>query len=186
MNEPMCLAEDLGINIFYQDTDSMHLPEDDVPRLEEAFAKKYGRQLNGKNMSQFHPDFEIKDRNGNKLDHYTDIRSIEGIFVGKKSYLDVLEAKNTQTGKVEQHLHVRMKGIPTQIVKRTASLRNPNPIQGVRELYLDLLNGKIVEFDLTANGTKTCFDVASNFTVKSKQKFDRCLKFKSDEVIFLE
>ena len=30
MNEPMVLAEDLGINIFYQDTDSMHIPSKSV------------------------------------------------------------------------------------------------------------------------------------------------------------
>ena len=29
MNEVMCLAEDLGIDIYYEDTDSMHLPEED-------------------------------------------------------------------------------------------------------------------------------------------------------------
>merc|ERR1711977_532238 len=37
MNEPMVLAEDLGIEIFYQDTDSMHLPSKDTPRLIAAF-----------------------------------------------------------------------------------------------------------------------------------------------------
>ena len=64
MNEVMCLAEDIDIPIFYQDTDSMHLPEEDVPKLETAFMEKYGRQLNGKELGQFHPDFEMDGQRG--------------------------------------------------------------------------------------------------------------------------
>ena len=37
MNEVMCLAEDLGIMIYYQDTDSMHIPVDKVPMLEQKY-----------------------------------------------------------------------------------------------------------------------------------------------------
>ena len=79
MNEVMCLAEDIHIPIFYQDTDSMHLFEKDVPELETAFRYKYGRELNGKALGQFHPDFEF--------DGHNNVKSVEGIFVGKKCYL---------------------------------------------------------------------------------------------------
>jgi hypothetical protein len=34
MNEVICLAEDNEIEIFYQDTDSMHIQKADIPRLE--------------------------------------------------------------------------------------------------------------------------------------------------------
>ena len=30
MNEVMTLAEDIDIHIYYQDTDSMHIPDDDI------------------------------------------------------------------------------------------------------------------------------------------------------------
>ena len=43
MNEVMCLAEDLKINIYYQDTDSMHIEHDKIKLLLEAFNNKYGR-----------------------------------------------------------------------------------------------------------------------------------------------
>eukprot|EP00973_Karenia_brevis_P038796 5353850-Karenia_brevis.AAC.1 len=66
----------------------MHLPEADVPRLEAAFKEKYGRELNGKELGQFHPDFDF--------DGHTNVRSVEGIFVGKKVYMDVLEGENAQ------------------------------------------------------------------------------------------
>jgi DNA polymerase elongation subunit (family B) len=39
MNEVMCLAEDLGIKIFYQDTDSMMLYQKDLDTLSNAFKK---------------------------------------------------------------------------------------------------------------------------------------------------
>ena len=37
MNEVMCLAEDIGIDIYYQDTDSIHLKTQDVPSLVKKF-----------------------------------------------------------------------------------------------------------------------------------------------------
>ena len=108
---------------------------------------------------------------------------MEGIFVGKKSYLDILEAE--KDGKTEQHLHVRMKGVPTPCVKWTAKKLRPelDEIQAVKELYLDLLAGKDVDFDLTQAGTRAKFDSARNFTVRSRDKFDRKLAFKSQGVL---
>ena len=57
MNEVMCLAEDLNIMIYYQDTDSMHIRADQYDDLCRLFKEKYGRDLNGKNFGQFHNDF---------------------------------------------------------------------------------------------------------------------------------
>ena len=37
MNCVMCLAEDINADIWYQDTDSMHIDYDDVPRLADAY-----------------------------------------------------------------------------------------------------------------------------------------------------
>ena len=58
MNEVMCLAYDNHCHIYYQDTDSMHIPVDKVPLLEQKYKEIYGRDLRGSNMGQFHPDFE--------------------------------------------------------------------------------------------------------------------------------
>ena len=43
MNEVMCLAYDIGCHIFYQDTDSMHIFKDDLPKLERQHAHIQGR-----------------------------------------------------------------------------------------------------------------------------------------------
>ena len=63
MNEVMCLAEDLGINIYYQDTDSMHIEHDKINLLADAYRKKYHRELIGEDtIGCFHNDFdELKD-----------------------------------------------------------------------------------------------------------------------------
>lgn len=47
MNEVMCLAEDLNLNILYQDTDSMHINNEDIKILADAFENKYKRKLIG-------------------------------------------------------------------------------------------------------------------------------------------
>ncbi|CAK4325357.1 unnamed protein product, partial [Aphanomyces euteiches] len=83
MNEVMCLAEDINARIWYQDTDSMHIDRDAISKLAEAFRAKYGRELIGNQMGQFHIDFDLKGSEG-------EVYSKESIFLGKKNYLDVL------------------------------------------------------------------------------------------------
>ncbi|GMG16170.1 unnamed protein product [Phytophthora fragariaefolia] len=102
MNRVMCLAEDINANIWYQDTDSMHIDYDAVPHLADAYKSAYDKELIGKDMGQFHVDFELHGSAGN-------IFAKESIFLGKKSYLDVLACDgNDATG-----LHIRCKGIPS-------------------------------------------------------------------------
>ena len=77
VNEVMCLAEDLDLEIFHQDTDSLHINYDEVKILTKAFKAKYGRELVGKNMGQFHIDFE--------MDGVVDyIYAVGSYFLGKK------------------------------------------------------------------------------------------------------
>jgi hypothetical protein len=58
MNEVMCTAEDLGIRIFYQDTDSMHIDMNRLNDLAIEYKSRFGRELIGKNLGQFHNDFD--------------------------------------------------------------------------------------------------------------------------------
>ena len=104
MNEVMCLAEDMGIEIYYQDTDSMHIEWDRVDDLDREFTKKYGRKLIGSDMGNFHTDFSPADA-----------YCVRHISLGKKMYLDVLESPTSG-----RHLHIRMMGIPEQVIKNHA------------------------------------------------------------------
>lgn len=140
MNEVMCTAEDEKIDIYYQDTDSMHLKEDDVKTLQIAYNKKYKRELIGKNMGQFHSDF-----NGIKGSIHT--RSVHLITLGKKCYVDHLE-HTMPDGSKQFTNHIRMKGISTESVNLLAAQRfNNNPL----ELFYNLLDcTKRMEFNLLA------------------------------------
>jgi hypothetical protein len=82
MNEVMCCAEDNDIQLMYQDTDSMHLPDCDISKLSECFESRYGRKLIGKSLGQFHSDFDVEGCN--------EVVATKSIFLGKKCYIDQL------------------------------------------------------------------------------------------------
>ena len=78
MNEVMTLAEDLGLSIWYQDTDSMHINYEEVELLAKGFNHTYNRDLIGDEMSQFHIDFDLDGASG-------DIHSTEAYFLAEES-----------------------------------------------------------------------------------------------------
>ena len=110
MNEVFYAARLSNCRIYYQDTDSIHIPESDLPKLEESYRNIYNRQLTGKNMGQFHVDFEPVNGDDNVV-------SIQTIVCGKKCYLDVLQNSRGDIG-----YHSRMKGISESCVNGTAEL----------------------------------------------------------------
>jgi len=180
MNEVMVLAEDLKIDIAYQDTDSMHIPSKDVKKLDRAFKKKYGREMHGEgegSYGQFSSDFEFSDawhfrdgkfrKVGNSVKTVGSVVAIRSIFLGKKSYIDEL---SDEDGNIAWH--IRMKGIPSKcLVAKVASCFDRDPMK----LYEWLLLGKEVEFDLNADGN-CCFKVTKTHSVYS-QVMSRKVKF---------
>jgi hypothetical protein len=162
MNEVMTLAQDNNINIYYQDTDSMHIDSDFINKLSEKYEEKYNKKLIGKNMGQFHTDFESQNLKGN-------IYAKESIFLGKKCYLDVL---TDESGDIDYH--IRMKGISGQSVKYHSFIDYKGDIL---ELYKNLYEGKKYTFDLTCNKQKACFDVVNMNTIRTKKIFNREVVF---------
>lgn len=160
MNEVMCLAEDNSIDIYYQDTDSMHILEKDVETLAKLFKDKYGRELIGKNMGQFHCDFDSEKIKGN-------IFAIYSIILGKKSYMDVLANDN---GDIDYH--IRMKGIPNDSIIKYCD----NNQISIVDLYEKLYNGEKINFDLTCDQQKPKFEI-KHFTTSTKLDFAREIKF---------
>ena len=154
MNEVMCLAEDIGAMIYYTDTDSMHIDYDMVNTLGDAFKKKYGRELIGKNLGQFHTDFEFSgcyhivdgklEKVGDSIRSVGDIKAVESYFIGKKTYLDKLVDDAGQ-----ECYHIRLKGIPAKCIQAKCNKSyDGNPMF----LYNDLYDGMTVSFDLTSGG----------------------------------
>jgi DNA polymerase elongation subunit (family B) len=160
MNRVICLAEQIGIKIFYTDTDSIHIGEEDISKLSEAFQERYGQQLIGSDLTQFHTDFErFPGAKGN-------VHSIMLIALGKKSYVDLLEDEEGNNA-----YHIRMKGIPEKVLLNYC--KNNGLL--VEDLYLKLYDGEVIQFDLT-DGCN-CFRKTKTFDQVTMNKFSRRVKF---------
>ena len=155
MNEVMCTAEDIGIKIYYQDTDSMHIQKFKIDDLAKEYKQRYGRELIGKNLGQFHNDFDEVE-NG---------YAYKSIFVGKKMYVDML--KNDEN---KQGIHYRMKGVNLDCVK----LYGEENKCDVFDIYNKLYNGEEITFDLLK--AKPCFKMNDNQTVTNLLTFERSIK----------
>ena len=130
MNEVMTTPEGLFINIYYQDTDSMHIEKERLNDLSKEFKIRFGRELIGKNLRQFHNDF----------DEVEDGYAYKSIFCGKKCYIDILK-----NDKGEEGIHYRMKGISLECVKLKAETDYDNDLY---KLYEELYEGNIISFNL--------------------------------------
>ena len=157
MNEVMCLAEDLKIPIYYQDTDSMHIEHDKLELLSNEYRKIYNRDLIGENiMGRFHNDF----------DELPDAYCTFHISLGKKMYYDALA-----NDKGEHAEHFRMKGIPNDTIKDYA---NKHFNGNVKDLYMYLYEGNSINFDL--NATKVNFKMEKTGEILHNNKFLRTVK----------
>jgi hypothetical protein len=165
MNEVMCLAEDNELEIYYQDTDSMHIKECDIKTLAEKYKEVYHRELIGKNMGQFHSDFD-----SNII--VEDIHATESIFLGKKCYIDKLCGKDENGNDVVDY-HIRMKGISNNAIKHKAKIEQ----RDFMEIYKSLLDCNKELFDLCCGGEKINFEYNSNYTITTKKEFNRVLSF---------
>ena len=158
MNEVICLAFDIGCHVYYQDTDSIHIEADDLPKLELAFEEKYKRKLCGKSMGQFHSDFPT-------INNHDEIpKAIESIFVQKKLYIDKLQ---DSTGDIDYM--IRGKGLTQESINYAAKRHG-----GFMELYKKLYDGSEITFDLTDG--QPCFEMRKDFTVSTRKKFERRIK----------
>ena len=189
MNEVFTTAEDAGIHIFYQDTDSGHFYKKDIPLLQELYNKKYNRELIGKNLDQFHSDFAEIDKGYESV-------AAKSVFVGKKSYIDML---TNDLGHIA--FHCRLKGVKQDVIAITANeMFNSSDYVKVKydessglfvpegdtydinskftvfQLYLHLYKGYEVEFDL-CKSKNPCFEQNDNYTITTKNTFIRKLKF---------
>ena len=167
------VANDLNVNVYYGDTDSAHIDFDGVPLVEEEFRQRYGKELTGKALGQFHVDFGLKGAAG-------DIYATKSIFLGKKSYLDILESVD-KDGNTIHGTHVRMKGV-TEAGIEHARKQYPDGLLG---LYTDLAQGNEHEFVLNPYNPDTEHQkVMFQFTkkngvlsVETRKEFKRLVKF---------
>lgn len=158
MNEVFDCCDQLGIPVFYQDTDSIHIPMEDVPRLSRRFRDVHGRDLIGKQMGQFHPDFP--PINGKES------WAVKSIFCGKKCYYDRLTNADGDVGE-----HFRLKGIPQDVIEHEAGRFGGK----IDKLYEHLHAGKEIKFDLLC--TRDRFKYTKAFMIVNNSEFNRVIKF---------
>ena len=126
LHEVLDLCTEYKIKVLYVDTDSMHVEQDKLPLLCEVYRRRYHAELIGKNLGQFHSDFNIG------CGHNEDVMSTCTIVLGRKTYFDELECK--RCGKKSEH-H-RMKGIPSYCIDHYCEQNQVS----VKDMYTSLIN----------------------------------------------
>ena len=160
MNRVIVNCEKLKIPVYYTDTDSLHIDYNGVATIEKFWNDKYSKQLGykliGKDLGQFHVDFEVKGAITET------IKSKKSVYLGKKCYYDYLEGYD-KDGKLYTSEHIRMKGVPEKCIHYTA---NKYFDGDVYKMYLHLLKENPVRFDLLQGGNAIKFKYCG-FDVKS-------------------
>ena len=136
MNRVFCTAHEEKMKIYYTDTDSIHIDEEAVLPLAKVYEEKYGKQLIGKNLGQFHCDFDFTGMD--------DIRSVGLIVLGKKCYIDKHEGTDKE-GCKQYSYHIRLKGtsedaINHYITKQQENTPEYNQWSMYTDLYLSLIH----------------------------------------------
>jgi len=160
----MCLAEDLDIDMYYTDTDSIHIDNSKINLLADEYRKINNKELIGSNMGQFHSDFDSNILKGEVL-------AKRSIFLGKKCYIDEL-VSNESPDLIDYH--IRLKGIPNQSILHYCKQNTITPF----ELYNQLYNGNEITFDLTCDNMKVNFKFHNDMSISTLDSFDRKIKFK--------
>lgn len=171
MNSVMCLADVNGIDIYYQDTDSMHLKLDDVARLEQLYKDKYGVDMLGKGIGEFDVDFKVDDP---EQDPLYPVRSVVSLFCAKKVYYDRLKYR-VKSGEFRYAIHKRMKGVPELCVDKRANELFGESEFPVEKLYQHMYDGNAVEFNLL--DVIPGFQQHPNLTYTTREVFTRRLCF---------
>jgi hypothetical protein len=152
------------------------MKQSDVAKLSELFRAKYGRDLIGKKLGQFHGDFESLDG----MESF----AVKSVFCGKKMYLDKLTNDNGLIA-----FHTRMKGIKNDVIGIPANKLYPklDPVEyknnlfytkfgmnksSIEQLYEDLFKGISIDFDLCLSQSP-CFQQNSDYSISTKLSFIR-------------
>lgn len=176
MNRVICLGEDYGADIYYQDTDSMHMTRNDWELIKNLYNQKYNTNIEGKKLLQFSSDF-----NSNKLTSGYEIFSVQSIIIDKKTYIDVLTTEVDMLRGVYDY-HVKSKGIKLTSLERFCK---DNEID-VDKLYFLLANNKYrFVIDLLKGVSSSGQDINNanfltrNFRNEIIKEFSRTIKLKS-------
>jgi hypothetical protein len=181
MNEVMSVANDNDIVIYYQDTDSMHLKNADISKLEQCYKLKYNTEIRGDQMAKFHSDFNLK---GAKKG--ADIIATTSIFLGKKCYVDVLQSVNDKD-EIIQDVHIKLKGITEAGVNHKINYymeeQKLNKVDAVKYMFNQMIEGTKMAFILNPKGDKVMFNYTAQGVSTSKEQI-RILDYSDESELF--
>ena len=143
---------------FYTDTDSLHIREDMLVLVEERYKQIYKKELKGKNLGEFHIDFDPVA--GHRV-----LGAIESYFCAKKIYVDRLLLDNG-----EHSFHKRMKGVPNDLINW--------------DHYVNIFNGGIQPYQLV-DPSHPSF-IFEEGVVKSRRFMERRIMLKEAREKLLE
>ena len=89
--------------------------------------KIYNKEFVGEYLCNFHVDFEMDNA-------VSEIYSKESLFLGKKTYIDILESTD-KDGNIINSEHIRMRGIPTPCIKYYAKQNKKSVLDVYKDLY---------------------------------------------------
>ena len=169
MNKVFSCADDCGIKMYYQDTDSIHLNYEDVGKIENGYKETCGSELVGEELGHFHIDFSMDNANA-------EIYAIGSLFLGKRTYIDILQPTDKDSKTINSE-HIRMQGIPTPCIKYYAQQKGITAL----EVYKKLFNNKTIKFDLTNDGNKFAGRHNKGYTISNVSDFTRKCQYIRDE-----
>jgi len=177
MNEVFDIANSLNLPIYYTDTDSIHCNLEDIPAIEKEYLRIYNKPLIGVNLGQFHVDFDLKGA-------VTEIYATKSIFLGKKSYIDLIESTNAKGEKITG-VHYRLKGITKEGVIHSSKEYSNDFQTGCLELYKDLARGTpkrmtLNPYDADNKSKKVLFEFKQG-KVSTRKPFYRRVEFSDIE-----
>jgi hypothetical protein len=169
MNRLMNVFNDLASPVYYTDTDSIHCNTLDIPAVAQEYKQRYGRELIGKQLGEFHGDFDA-------VGDYKNVNSRLFIGLGKKSYVDILQAEGKDIGQY----HARLKGITAEGLQHAIEEEGSNEVEAVIQIFTKLAEGQARSFLLNpklANGRKKMLLDFNKGTIRTKRLFYRTLTF---------
>ena len=106
----------------------------------------------------------------------TEIYAIENLFLGKKTYIDILGSTDKDSKAINSE-HFRMKGIPTPCIKYYAQQKGIT----VLDVYKKLFKNKTIKFDLNNDTAKFVCGNDKDYTISNVSDFTRKCKYIRDE-----
>lgn len=168
MNRASLACMNVGVSIYYKDTDSLHIKKKNIKAINDEYKRLYNVDMFGGELGQFSSDFEMKVK-------CTDIKCIDAVYIAKKVYYERLQGIDKDGNKVIQHDCV-IKGVNRAAIDKVVNEKYNGDYLG---LFIDLTKGKQITFDLSS--TRPCFKHLKDGTIITNLDFTRTLQFNKKE-----